>query len=306
MNGHATSKHSVLFVDLDGTLVLDNSFHIFMRELWRHGDLRARARMLATVGYRVLTMGRGRVRMKHAVMHTFERLDHERRTSALEQVVKNLQGGLSLPVCTVVQRWQAEGASIVMATAAPHAYASIFASHLGFDDCLATPPTSAPDWFETIGASKAEACERWAGARASTGRIGVISDHPDDLPLMEMADSVVIQATLGAFREIRSKLSCRTSVTHIDTASAQSSGGVWLWFDGAAFGPHDKWEVRTILSKHRYALLFSEEGRWVRATGDNVASARARIDRPAPPGYKDQLAISVRRKLVRDRLGIFH
>ena len=82
-------------------------------------------------------------------------------------------------------------------------------------------------------------------------RITVVTDHPDDLPLLRLATRVVLQGSVEDVQSISGALLGDTPIVHLDSVCEQPAGGHWLWFDDRLSGPHDIWELRTILSKHR-------------------------------------------------------
>lgn len=304
-----TAARSVLFVDLDGTLVLDNSFHRFLLAMWRHGGIGSRVRLLGAAGERVLRRRVDpRVQMKRRALTAFSRTSQRRRAAIVGDVVDELCATVSAPVAAEVDRWRRRDAMVVLATAAPDCYAEPFAERLGLDGVIATPTVVDADWSEALGAIKRDRCLAWLQARGAVGaEIGVITDHVDDAALLGLADRAWVQGAGREFDAIHRVVNHDAAVAFIDVESAQAGGGVWLWFDDRPSGPHDVWEVRTILSKHRYALLYVGDGVWRRVQpGDGLQDAVLRSDCPRPPSTRERLAVAVRRRAVRDRLGVFH
>jgi hypothetical protein len=165
-----------------------------------------------------------------------------------------------------------------------------------------------PKWRELSGSAKAEACRRWLELRDDVAReIGVITDHEDDVDLLRLADRAIVQGSTHAFTHIASALGPDVDLAHLDTVSGQDGGGIWLWFDGRPSGPHDRWETKTIMSKHRYALMYTGEGRWEQLRPHtDLAKAVPRVDCPGTPSVKTQMTIAFKRKVIREQLGIFH
>ena len=73
----------VLFVDLDGTLVLENSFHTFLRAAWQHGGSRLRLQFMLAVLLRATGRGiHARLAMKRRVLSAFANTSAEVRTGS--------------------------------------------------------------------------------------------------------------------------------------------------------------------------------------------------------------------------------
>ncbi|MFE4955955.1 HAD family hydrolase [Streptomyces sp. NPDC056653] len=299
-------------VDLDGTLVLGNSFHEFLGRLWQHGGLAARRALLVIVICRALSRGvRARQLMKLRAVKLYSRLDPTRAEAVLAATVDACLAQISAPVLSLVRSRADAGWRVVVASAAPAAYAEVLAARLGFDDCLASPMTSDRPDDELIGERKAAAVRAWLGEEATMSAGGsvplmVMSDHRDDLPLMALADEVALQGSAGERAAIEAQLGQPVAFS-LDPLEKQEDGRLWLWFDDRPSGPHDIWEVTTILSKHRYALLYAGEGTWQRVLpGSSLAAGVQRSSCPRPPSMRQRVGIVARRRIVRDRLGIFH
>ena len=299
----------VLFVDLDGTLVLENSFHTFLRAAWTHGGTRLRAQLMLALSLRVAGRGKdARLAMKRRVLSAFSKMSPVHQGRIVTAALARMRMTLSSPVMATIHRWRAEGGEVVLATAAPDCYARPLAEELKFADCLATPSQVGPTWRELSGFAKAEACRRWLELRNDiVGEVGVITDHHDDVDLLRLADRAIVQGSARAFAHIASALGPDVHLAHLDTISGQDGGGIWLWFDGRPSGPHDRWETKTIMSKHRYALMYTGEGRWEQLRPHaNLARAVPRVDCPGTPSAITQMTIAFKRKIIRERLGIFH
>lgn len=298
---------SVAFVDLDGALVLENSYHSFVLAMLSHGQPSTR-RAIGRCMIRRLSNKDGRVAMKRRLAQAFVGQPADIRARVVSSVVERMHGAVSQPVLHLARDWQSAGATLVLATAALDVYARPIALSLGFDDCIATPTCVDGDWVEAFRETKAELCDRWlADSQERSGRVAMITDSCDDLPLASRASIAVFQGSNVGYDTFRSKLSGETWSLHIDAVGAQAEGGYWLWFDDAPSGPHDRWEVETILSKHRYALLYRGAGTWGRIIKcQDLPGAVKRHDCPLHPSITDRLAVMCRRQIIRDGLGIFH
>lgn len=300
----------VVFVDLDGTLVLDNSFHLFLWSLWLKGGPRLRMVLIRAAIVRSLTRRDPRTRMKRSILQSFFRSPGDRRQAVVEHTLAKMNPTISRPVLERVSSYREKGWYTVLATAAPECYARPFAQILGLDDCLASPEVECPDdWFELIGARKAEACKAWAEGVAGDApiEIAAMTDHLDDLPLLRLASHVVIQAKPSDSDALIGLLSEQVSHEQIDPVGVDPIGGMWLWINDSPSGPSDGWEVRTILSKHRYALLYHSDMSWRRVLpGQSLQDAATRLDCPRPPRARVRVSVATRRFIVRDLLGVYH
>ena len=303
------SMSSVVFVDLDGTLVLDNSYHAFLWSSWRHGGWKVKSRLLHALATRPFQGHAGRVQMKSRIVNAYSRTTPSRQEAIVTSTSSMLRRTLSLPVLSVIDRFRAEGSAVVLATAALECYARPLALELGFDDCLASSSVIDPSgWVELWGERKAEACSAWARENCSLeARIVAISDDVADLPLLQEASQVVLQMTEEKAIAIAEDLPKHNQIEVIDPVSAEVGGGIWLWILDGPKGPYSTWEVETILSKHRYALAYVGDGRWERVLhGGRLNNAVSRRSCPQPPRAGVRFAIALRRTAVRDVLQIFH
>lgn len=304
---HQLPPPDLLVVDLDGTLVLGNSFHEFLSVAWRLGGVRLRAGLFFAFARRAVSSRPDRRwKMKQSVLRAFTRLDPMRQRAITEGVLVRLQQMLSQPVLREIDRARDADVPVILATAAPALYARPFAEALQLSECLATDSPA----LELIGDDKARAVLEWMAASGTPAEadLTVVTDHRDDLPLMQIASHVVLQGTPTEIRAIEGAIADTTiAVSHIDAVSEQTQGGHWLWFDDRASGPYDVWELRTILSKHRYALGYVGAGRWTRVQpGRPLEHLVARRESPRPPAMRQRIKIMARRQIVRDRLRIFH
>lgn len=306
---NSTSHLRVVFVDLDGTMILDNSFHSFLRATWSVGGFPLRVTIVAACLTRAIRRG-GRAAMKRSILRGFAKAPQYRQAAVVRRTLAMMTATLSEPIHGKLADFAANGWTIVLATAAPDCYARPFAEAQGFDACLASPDVnSSGEWNELMGTRKANACLAWTALRSEEGpsEIAVLSDHSDDLPLLRMASVVVIQAKTESSARIASELSPATRIEQIDPIAEECAGGIWLWIDDLPSGPHDSWEIRTILSKHRYALHYVGNGKWKRIRpGESLEAAVPRLTCPRPPTTGDRIGIIMKRKVVRDLLGIFH
>jgi phosphoserine phosphatase len=306
-----TRTDVVVFCDLDGTIVLDNSFHIFISSIWCGANFKQKLSFSLLILTRLLgSASGGHAGFKRRILNWFGEQNSRWKVAVVDRVLRRLKATISEAVMREILSFKEQGAQIVLATAAPDIYARAMGLSIGVDHCIATDGLPGEGWQELVGPAKAEACRLWLETnRTESGpHIVVITDHRDDLPLMAMADEVVIQAVTSEIASISETLAPHSlKLRPLDVAAAQSDGGYWLWFDDRPKGPLDIWEVYTILSKHRHAQIYEGRGRWRRiGPGNPLAPAVLRRDCPRPPTSRERILIYYRRRLLRDWLGLFH
>lgn len=309
MSDGTTATRTVVFCDLDGTLVLDNSFHGCLATAWTLANARQRLALSICLLPRLLgRLAGGHAGLKRRALNWIARQPEEWRADLVKATMERLDSTVSTPIRRDLQTLASGGADIVLATAAPDFYARPFAARFGMIDCLATASTVTQGWSELLGTRKADACATWLAKRGVAPRVVVMTDHADDVPLLRLADEAIIQASPTEFDGIRSRLDpARPVLRHVDPLADEEGGGHWLWFDDRPRGPLDAWEVHTILSKHRHARIYSGAGQWRRiGPGQTLDHATLRRDCPRPPGSRDRLMIHLRRRIQRDWLGTFH
>lgn len=251
-----------------------------------------------------------RVEMKRQLLRAFGKLPEPRRRLIVEATVEMVAPVISGPVMKLIAEWTLTSRPVVLATAAPHVYASVLAERVGISECVGTLLPAEGEYCELMGENKRRALEEWLVSKRldrSGARLVVASDSVDDLPVMRLADEVYIQSSKAVLHEIDSQLPAHVRRQHIDTDSPQPEGGIWLWFDDKPLGPLSSYEVHIVLSKHRYCLLYEGASRWSRiAPGGSLGRAVRRVECPSPPPTAQRVLLLVKRRVVRDKLGIFH
>lgn len=166
-----------IVVDLDGTLVDTNTFSRFTLALMRKPKM--------TMSVAITALGRKMRLYSHAeAKQRILRLADARTNSRFIDhfVEQTVQNHLRDTVYSLALREQKKGALIILATAAPEMYAAVIARYTGLDGFIATPTGGA----ENKGKVKAQRVKQWLEENDAT--LGaVITDHADDLPLMQLA-----------------------------------------------------------------------------------------------------------------------
>lgn len=170
--------------DLDGTLFRGNSFHRWLIFSAFSGESRlkmaARFRILRWCVMRFLRL------IPHTELKRRVMLDATVPGVGVDAFVKSWLLPHLSPGCIVeIQRWKAQGAIMILATAAPECYAKEVGTHLGFMRTLASNFGRDGIFFENIGHAKL-GCVLSSIDKANLR--AVYSDHPDDIPLLEKAN----------------------------------------------------------------------------------------------------------------------
>lgn len=173
-------KGLLLAVDLDGTLITGNSLHEYIRCGLRHGCLRDRLAIAMALGMRKLRLIT-HVGMKRRV------LPHIKPTEALrEDFVRRTCDMLRPSVVGEIERWRENGATVLLATAAPETYVS----WLWQGDYVCTDPHSATECRGEEKLRRVIAYASGHGLRFAAA----ITDHPDDAPMLGHEGIMRIQA----------------------------------------------------------------------------------------------------------------
>lgn len=200
----------LVVVDLDGTLIAGNSFHLWLRflTLWalRNGRLRVLAGVMSAVVLRLLRRT-SHAQLKRSVLL----LSADVPIGVTEVFAQRVTSAVRPDVRSQVAVHAADGLSVVLVTAAPDFYLSDVAAALSADAVVGTPSAVNAGWKEVVGESK---WSRLTDLYGSDVVIEVVyTDHADDLPLVLRANRAVIvdpsAASWDAF------LACGTPVTRM-------------------------------------------------------------------------------------------
>lgn len=163
-------KGSLMAVDLDGTLLRGNSLHLYIRCGLRHGSLRCRLGIAAALLRRKLRLS-SHLEMKRLVLDLIE------PTEALKADFISRAAAMHRPaVDAAIAAHTAAGGSVILASAAPETYIP----WIWEGDFVATDAAAA---VECRGTEKLARVLAYAQARGLQ-LAAVLTDHPDDLPLL--------------------------------------------------------------------------------------------------------------------------
>ena len=179
----------VVVVDLDGCLSRVNTFRfwllfsipmLLLRLRWRE-----LLRLLLACLQRLVGQS-DRLLMKQAVM----RQTQSAPDWVFQVYMAILDPMLNKQVLKLLESLRAEGKELVLNTAAPGFYARYLDQCFSFDAILASADVNSDRWFENSGEQKVMALELLYKEQYQL--VCVITDHHDDLPLMQRAESVIL------------------------------------------------------------------------------------------------------------------
>lgn len=190
----------VALVDLDGTYVKGNSFHLWIKfilqvgaETLSVGDAMAlRLRLLCLCALRKLKL-LDHSRFKYAVQDIW----HQKFSPAqiellLCKFMPVLQKRISPYVKEQLECLKAESAIIILTTAAPGEYACKLVEDSDlFQACIATPPASGLNWYDNIRDAKQKNTLDYLNCNNLADKhLILFTDHLDDLHIMENCQEV--------------------------------------------------------------------------------------------------------------------
>lgn len=178
----------VIVVDLDGTLYTINTFHHYLKFLVIEHLKSLKFWVLLKFSMVFLKRVLGVIshaEMKYKILSWSSQynLDHQKFVNAIKKYQNKLN---VLETNTFDYK--------ILATAAPYCYASIIATHQGFDYCIATQflDTGFTSTFDNIRVVKKENVEQLLMSLEIDEIDTLITDHIDDLPLMKISKEIVI------------------------------------------------------------------------------------------------------------------
>jgi len=180
----------ILFLDLDGTYIRGNSFHMLLSIIlldWRVAK-NIGAPAAFALAKRALRISDHRT-FNFTIQKLFLSLADDQRACALEALLQRMAHNTDGRLRALLAWANSQGWHTVLATAASTNYASEFATRSGFQHCIASPsPEELSGWRETRGIEKLRACRTLAEhLRANPNLIVAASDHLEDLPLLRWA-----------------------------------------------------------------------------------------------------------------------
>lgn len=169
----------IFAVDLDGTLITGNSLHAYMsvgmRHLLRHGRIAAAAKVAVLMALRKM----------HAISHVAMKFGAAEAIGWNDEIAEafsqKCQAMLSPVVAQIIEEQQRKGCEILIASAAFGFYIPAITDY----PYIATDYENNPQRIECRGENKAKALVEWL-EKHNCSLHGVVTDHPDDTPLMQL------------------------------------------------------------------------------------------------------------------------
>jgi len=194
--------NKVAIIDFDGCLCSVNSFRFWVIFSFIILFVTLRWRALVKFGYVVLARMWGkvdRVEMKRVILSVTEDLP----SWSVGLFCRFLYLLTNTTVSNMISSDYFKGIPVVLCTAAPACYVRLYAQRFSFSQVMATPTVKCNDWKENFGAQKLKALIQHYGEDVNIH--AVVTDHHDDLPLLEKAEKCYLVRpsadTLEALRE---------------------------------------------------------------------------------------------------------
>lgn len=206
--------NKVNLVDLDGTFVSVNSFHVFYLILLLISSKNVGVLVGIFNIFRVSLMAvrRGFGLIEHAkfkreVQKAWAEMPAESRQEGLDRVIKILSKRVNQELFSALSERKKMGEKVILCTAAVEEYVIPFLNELEiFDAVVCTPNSDSDEWVHQIGLRKRKSVEallRMMGI--SDYRKIVYTDHPDDTPLIEISDECYLYSPISKNIEILEK-----------------------------------------------------------------------------------------------------
>jgi phosphoserine phosphatase len=194
----ADATSPVLICDMDGTILRGNSFPLWIMYLmcgWLpEPGLPARVMLSLRVQRLLLHRRLGRIdhtRLMRGVQNAWHRASEGAAAGAADRVPARLRRLVRPAFEPVLQRIASGEIDAVLATAAAAEYARPLGLQLGFRHVLTTPCRLPPDGVLNHGVEKLRRVQAFLADRQWSARPRVLlTDHLDDLPLLQQCDAV--------------------------------------------------------------------------------------------------------------------
>jgi len=181
-------KTKVLVVDLDGTLFKVNTFHYFLKfysfSCLKTFNLLDLAKIISILISRLLRLA-SHSKMKYEILNLASKMPNSFYEKFVDSILSHKRH---------ITELNKDYDFRILATAAPRGYAEIISRNENFDACIATnsPNSSFNEWFENSRDVKKENVMNLLSKKEIYKIDTLITDHIDDLPLMQVSQTVKI------------------------------------------------------------------------------------------------------------------
>jgi phosphoserine phosphatase len=178
VNGLQNMTHKTMVVDLDGTYIRGNTLHIYIKTAIKYNLHILRIDRVAAMA--ILLMLRKCHLIKHVTMKFGCLRLSGREDKLLEQFAEAVKAKINDNVRQLIDQHLSLSGNVLLATAA----ADFYVCKIWHGDFVATAFNNNPNRTECRGETKVKMVNEWLSRNGSQIHI-VITDHPDDLPLLE-------------------------------------------------------------------------------------------------------------------------
>lgn len=197
-----------LFLDLDGTLVTKDTLFLFVRFLARQKSRLFRYILYVLLpGFVFTLLPKFRGKYKSYLARYFQGISTEEAIYAAKQFYKEyIQRYLNRSVLSLVEKLKAEGYQVVLTTASLDFYAKIVAEDHQYSFCISSELEVKNGCY--TGRLKTANCKgreklsriKWLLGEKTYTAI-VVTDHHDDLPLIEWCDKAYVTNPTNKLRK---------------------------------------------------------------------------------------------------------
>jgi phosphoserine phosphatase len=205
-------KPTIVLVDLDGTLVPINTFHHWIAHIVVRGlsGLPLRKRITTRIAILALCLRRVLGVISHdsfkrgiqlAWMAATRDVGAGWEQEEIGRFVYRIRSYIDPRVWSLIMGFRSQGAITLLTTAAPAEYAECLGRELGFTTSVPTPRALDSTWSNNAKHAKLSRSRLVLERLSATGPMAVLTDHIDDLPLMQAADIVFLVGSIGQRRD---------------------------------------------------------------------------------------------------------
>ena len=204
----------VNLVDLDGTLIKGNSFHIWCYSIFFDSapalnfnkNYKLRIRLIFILVLRLLKRI-DHVQLKRYIQGLWFHLPTIIKHQSNAKMVERLNHVMDKQLLRILQAASDKNELIILTTAAPQEYVVPFIDELKiFDYVIATPAHQHKNWYHNIAMTKREkTMELIIKLELPTNNITLYTDHIDDEPLMEISNNCYLYSPARKYLDILSR-----------------------------------------------------------------------------------------------------
>ena len=187
-------KKKCYIIDLDGTLILKNTFHLWLKYLFLKNNIYKSVNKNIAMKFHLILFCFLRILklINHSNFKKLIQKKYSECTIASEnEISKNfieiIYKYINSDLCSFIdlENKNYNNCIYILATAAPEEYAAEISKKINFDYCLATPKYNDQKWYDNIRFKKTENVEKLLKKiNLNLNETILFTDHIDDLSLI--------------------------------------------------------------------------------------------------------------------------